>query len=125
MRIIFAGTPDFAASHLQSIISDSSHQILAVYTQPDRPAGRGKKLSASPVKKLAEAHGIKVLQPASLREHGQQELMADLRADLMVVVAYGLILPPNLISGIESEISTEGIDMSRYNYANKTSLSYG
>jgi methionyl-tRNA formyltransferase len=97
VKIIFAGTPDFAASHLQSIISDSSHQILAVYTQPDRPSGRGKKLSASPVKKLAEAHGIKVLQPASLREHRQQELMADLQADLMVVVAYGLILPQAIL----------------------------
>jgi methionyl-tRNA formyltransferase len=97
VRIIFAGTPDFAASHLQAIISDNSHQILAAYTQPDRPAGRGKKLSASPVKKLAEANGIEVLQPASLREHGQQELMANLQADLMVVVAYGLILPQSIL----------------------------
>jgi len=93
VRIVFAGTPDFAASHLQSIISDSSHQIVAVYTQPDRPAGRGKKLSASPVKKLAEANSIAIFQPASLKESGQQKLIASLQADLMVVVAYGLILP--------------------------------
>lgn len=98
MRIIFAGTPDFAASHLQSIISDNSHQIVAAYTQPDRPAGRGKKLSASPVKKLAEAHNIQVLQPASLKEGGQQELIASLQADIMVVVAYGLILPQAILN---------------------------
>ena len=98
MRIIFAGTPDFAASHLQSIISDNSHQVVAAYTQPDRPAGRGKKLSASPVKKLAEAHNIQVLQPVSLKEGGQQEIMASLQADLMVVVAYGLILPQAILN---------------------------
>lgn len=98
MRIIFAGTPDFAASHLQSIIDDNSHQIVAAYTQPDRPAGRGKKLSSSPVKKLAEAHNIQVFQPESLKERGQQEIMANLQADLMVVVAYGLILPQAILN---------------------------
>jgi len=98
VRIIFAGTPDFAASHLQSIIDDNSHQIVAAYTQPDRPAGRGKKLSSSPVKKLAEAHNIQVFQPVSLKEGGQKEIMARLQADLMVVVAYGLILPQAILN---------------------------
>jgi methionyl-tRNA formyltransferase len=98
VRIIFAGTPDFAAYHLQSIISDNSHQIVAAYTQPDRPAGRGKKLSASPVKKLAAANNIQVLQPVSLKEGGQQKIMATMEADLMVVVAYGLILPQTILN---------------------------
>lgn len=91
-RIIFAGTPDFAANHLQALL-DSRHQIVAVYTQPDRPAGRGQKLVASPVKQLALQHGIPVLQPVSLRDEAAQQELATFNADLMVVVAYGLILP--------------------------------
>lgn len=92
LNIIFAGTPDFAATHLQALLN-SEHSIIAVYTQPDKPAGRGKKLQASPVKQLAEAHHIPVYQPKSLRkEEAQAELQA-LNADVMVVVAYGLILP--------------------------------
>ena len=92
LNIIFAGTPDFAATHLQALL-DSEHNVIAVYTQPDKPAGRGKKLQASPVKQLAEAHNIPVYQPKSLRkEEAQAELQA-LNADVMVVVAYGLILP--------------------------------
>lgn len=92
LRIIFAGTPEFAALHLASLL-DSGHHIVAVYTQPDRPAGRGKKLMASPVKQLAEAQGINVFQPVSLREKTEQHLIASLEADIMVVVAYGLLLP--------------------------------
>jgi methionyl-tRNA formyltransferase len=92
LRIIFAGTPEFAATHLQALI-DSEHQLIGVYTQPDRPAGRGKKLQASPVKHLAEAAAIPVYQPASLRDAGAQQALAQLHADLLVVVAYGLILP--------------------------------
>jgi len=92
LRIIFAGTPEFAATHLQALI-DSEHQLIGVYTQPDRPAGRGKKLQASPVKHLAEAAAIPVYQPASLRDTGAQQALAQLHADLLVVVAYGLILP--------------------------------
>lgn len=91
MRIIFAGTPDFAATHLQALIGQ--HDIVAVYTQPDRPAGRGKKLTASPVKVLAQQHNLNIYQPQSLKEPEQQALLADLQADIMVVVAYGLILP--------------------------------
>ena len=92
LRIIFAGTPDFAARHLDALLS-SEHQVVGVFTQPDRPAGRGKKLMPSPVKVLAENHNIPVFQPASLRQAENQQLVADLNADVMVVVAYGLILP--------------------------------
>ncbi|HIE5390118.1 TPA: methionyl-tRNA formyltransferase [Enterobacter cancerogenus] len=92
LRIIFAGTPDFAARHLDALLS-SGHQVVGVFTQPDRPAGRGKKLMPSPVKVLAEEHGLPVLQPASLRPQENQQLVAELNADVMVVVAYGLILP--------------------------------
>lgn len=93
LKIIFAGTPEFAATHLTSIIAADRYQIVAVYTQPDRPAGRGKKLMASPVKLLAEQHNIPVFQPASLKNVEAQQQLASLQADLMVVVAYGLILP--------------------------------
>ncbi|MDY1039286.1 methionyl-tRNA formyltransferase [Lelliottia sp. CFBP8978] len=92
LRIIFAGTPDFAARHLDALLS-SGHQIVGVFTQPDRPAGRGKKLMPSPVKVLAEQHALPVFQPVSLRPQDNQQLVADLNADVMVVVAYGLILP--------------------------------
>lgn len=92
LRIIFAGTPDFAARHLDALLS-SGHNVVGVFTQPDRPAGRGKKLMPSPVKVLAEENGLPVFQPASLRPQENQHLVADLHADVMVVVAYGLILP--------------------------------
>lgn len=92
LRIIFAGTPDFAARHLQALL-DSEHQVIAVYSQPDRPAGRGQQLQASPVKQLALAHQIPVFQPKSLKKSKAQAELAALNADLMVVVAYGLILP--------------------------------
>ena len=93
MKIIFAGTPDFAAAHLQALIDCAQHQIVAVYTQPDRPAGRGKKLTASPVKELALNHSLEVLQPASLKGIEAQQQLSNYDADLMIVVAYGLILP--------------------------------
>ena len=93
MKIIFAGTPDFAAAHLQALIDSPQHSVIAVFTQPDRPAGRGKKLKASPVKVLAEANSLPVFQPQSLKDPEQQKILADLQADIMVVVAYGLILP--------------------------------
>ena len=92
LRIVFAGTPEFAAEHLKALL-DSPHQIAAVYTQPDRPAGRGQKLMPSPVKQLALQHDIPVLQPQSLRDPAAQAELAALAPDLMVVVAYGLILP--------------------------------
>ncbi len=91
-RIVFAGTPEFAALHLQALL-DAGHSPVAAYTQPDRPAGRGKKLSASPVKQLAQAHDVPVLQPASLRAPEAQAELAALQPDLLIVVAYGLILP--------------------------------
>ena len=92
MRIVFAGTPEFAAQHLQALL-DAGRQIVAVYTQPDRPAGRGQKLMPSPVKQLAVQHGIAVYQPQTLRDPVAQAELAALKPDLMVVVAYGLILP--------------------------------
>ncbi|HID4048021.1 TPA: methionyl-tRNA formyltransferase [Pluralibacter gergoviae] len=97
LRIIFAGTPDFAARHLDALLS-SGHQIVGVFTQPDRPAGRGKKLMPSPVKALAEEKGLPVFQPVSLRPEENQQLVADLQADVMVVVAYGLILPKAVLT---------------------------
>ncbi|GAA4895515.1 methionyl-tRNA formyltransferase [Ferrimonas pelagia] len=92
LKIVFAGTPEFAADHLQALL-DSSHQVVAVYTQPDRPAGRGKKLTAGPVKQLALQHELPVLQPKSLRSEEAQQELAAIDFDIMVVVAYGLILP--------------------------------
>ena len=92
LRIIFAGTPEFAAIHLEGLLS-SRHQLVGVYTQPDRPAGRGKKLQASPVKQMAEHAGIPVFQPGSLKIEEDQQILANIGADVMVVVAYGLILP--------------------------------
>ena len=92
MRIVFAGTPEFAAQHLQALL-DAGREVVAVYTQPDRPAGRGQKLMPSPVKQLALQHGIAVYQPQTLRDPAAQAELAALAPDLMVVVAYGLILP--------------------------------
>ncbi|TGA73142.1 methionyl-tRNA formyltransferase [Aliivibrio fischeri] len=92
LRIIFAGTPDFAARHLSALI-DSHHEVIGVYTQPDRPAGRGKKLTASPVKELALEHNIPVFQPENFKSDEAKQELVDQNADLMVVVAYGLLLP--------------------------------
>lgn len=92
LRIVYAGTPEFAVPALQALI-DSPHDVVAVYTQPDRPAGRGRKLTPSPIKHLALEHGIPVEQPERLKP---PEVQARLRAyapDVMVVAAYGLILP--------------------------------
>jgi methionyl-tRNA formyltransferase len=91
MKIIFAGTPQFAASALAALLRE--HQIVAVLTQPDRPSGRGMQLTASPVKQLALQHGLPVLQPATLKAEDAQREIAALDADAMVVAAYGLILP--------------------------------
>ncbi|PXB00149.1 methionyl-tRNA formyltransferase [Pectobacterium carotovorum] len=97
LRIIFAGTPDFAARHLDALLS-SGHEVVGVFTQPDRPAGRGNKLTPSPVKVLAEQHSIPVFQPKSLRPEENQAMVQALNADVMVVVAYGLILPQPVLS---------------------------
>ncbi|BFM09860.1 methionyl-tRNA formyltransferase [Simiduia litorea] len=92
LRVIFAGTPEFAAHHLQALL-DSRHQVVAVFTQPDRPAGRGKKLQASPVKTLALSQNLPVHQPTHLKTPDDQALIEQYQADVMVVVAYGLLLP--------------------------------
>ncbi|MBT6057842.1 MAG: methionyl-tRNA formyltransferase, partial [Gammaproteobacteria bacterium] len=96
LRICFAGTPAFAAAHLLALLN-AGHHVVAVYTQPDRPAGRGKKLQASPVKKIALENMLPVFQPSSLRPLQETESLASLNCDLMIVVAYGLILPKAIL----------------------------
>ncbi len=92
MRLIFAGTPEFAAAALQALIA-AGHEIPLVLTQPDRPAGRGMKLKMSPVKELALAHGLPVAQPENLKSEESRQRIRAAKAELMVVAAYGLILP--------------------------------
>ncbi|CAM3900924.1 methionyl-tRNA formyltransferase [Xenorhabdus thuongxuanensis] len=92
LRIIFAGTPDFAARHLAALLN-SQHKVVGVLAPPDKPAGRGKKLTPSPVKVLAEEHDIPVFQPKTLRTEESQQWVMEQQADIMIVVAYGLILP--------------------------------
>ena len=92
MKLIFAGTPEFAARALAALLA-SRHRIVLVLTQPDRPAGRGMKTSASPVKRLAQENRVPVAQPATLKDTETQQLLRAVGADLMVVAAYGLILP--------------------------------
>ena len=96
MRIIFAGTPDFSLPVLESLLADgdrSAMEIVAVYTQPDRPAGRGRRTSTSPVKKAAIAAGLRIEQPQTLKSPAVQKTLLGLEPDLIVVVAYGLLLP--------------------------------
>ncbi len=95
-RIVYAGTPDFAVPALQALI-DAGQAPVAVYTQPDRPAGRGRKLRPSPVKLCAQEAGIPVHQPQSLRSPEVRQQLAELEPDLMVVAAYGLLLPPEVL----------------------------
>jgi len=97
LNIIFAGTPDFAAKHLSALIN-SDHNVIAVYTQPDRPAGRGKKLTASAVKELAVEQHIPVYQPENFKQENSVEQLAALNADIMIVVAYGLLLPLSVLN---------------------------
>jgi methionyl-tRNA formyltransferase len=92
LRIVFAGTPDFAKSHLAALLK-AKHEIVAVYTQPDRPAGRGKMSIASPVKQLALENNIDVFQPVNFKEDSDVQQLKDLKPDLFIVVAYGLLLP--------------------------------
>ncbi len=96
MRIIFMGTPDFAVPTLNALVA-VGHQIVATYSQPPRPAGRGKKLQPSPVQLAAEAHGIEVRTPVSLKGADEQAALAALEADIAVVAAYGLILPQDVL----------------------------
>ena len=95
-RIIFAGSPEFAVPPLQTLLR-SQHSVVAVLTQPDRPAGRGRQLRPSPVKEAAVAADLPVLQPETLKGADIQHTLAELNADLMVVVAYGLLLPPAVL----------------------------
>ncbi len=95
-RIVYAGTPEFAVPALRALI-DAGQAPVAVLTQPDRPAGRGRKLTPSPVKRVAEAAGLPVYQPQTLKDSEPQALLRDLRPDLMVVAAYGLLLPPQVL----------------------------
>ncbi len=92
LKVIFAGTPEFAAIHLRALLN-TEHQVVAVYTQPDRPAGRGKKLQPSPVKQVALDNDIAVYQPVNFKDPASIEELKSLDADIMVVVAYGLLLP--------------------------------
>ena len=92
LRIVYAGTPEFAVPALRALIA-SPHEVAAVYTQPDRPAGRGRRLTPSPVKRLALEHGISVEQPQRLKPPEAQARLRDYTPDVMVVAAYGLILP--------------------------------
>ena len=102
LRIVFAGTPEFAVPCLQALIdcaqSDAAVEIVAVYSQPDRPAGRGRKLTSSPVKALAEHAGLPVFTPESLRDKAVQAEFAALQPDLFVVVAFGMILPKKILA---------------------------
>jgi len=96
LRIVFAGTPEFAARHLQAIL-ETQHDVICVYTQPDRPAGRGRKILSSAVKILAKKEGLEVNQPRSLKSAAEQEYIRKLNPDVLVVVAYGAILPKELL----------------------------
>ena len=96
LDIVFAGTPEFAVPPLRTLLA-SEHRVIAVYTQPDRPAGRGQKLMPGPVKRLALEHGLPVFQPKNFRQAEELAALKALKADLMVVVAYGLLLPPAVL----------------------------
>lgn len=97
LNVVFAGTPAFAAVILQALLT-AGVTVSAVYTQPDRPAGRGRKLTPGPVKQLATRNALPVYQPPTLKDSQTQQTLAALRADLMVVVAYGLLLPPPVLA---------------------------
>lgn len=97
LKVIFAGTPEFAAVALEALI-DSPHRLVAVYTQPDKPSGRGLKLKASPVKELALTYQLPVYQPKTLKDESEQELLKSFNADVMVVAAYGMLLPAAVLA---------------------------
>ncbi|HXH55011.1 MAG TPA: methionyl-tRNA formyltransferase [Gammaproteobacteria bacterium] len=96
MRIVFAGTPEFAVQPLKALLH-SKHSVIAVFTQPDRPAGRGQTLHQSPVKALGQLHHIPVYQPNRLKNSEEQAKLLELQPDLLIVVAYGLLLPKTIL----------------------------
>ncbi|VFP85697.1 methionyl-tRNA formyltransferase [Candidatus Erwinia haradaeae] len=96
LKIIFAGTSEFAKYHLNALLL-SHYKVVSVITQPDRPAGRGQKNSASPVKKLAEESRIPILQPESLNSQAEQDIISEFNADIIIVVAYGLMFPQEIL----------------------------
>src|SRR5690606_33489692 len=96
LKIIFAGTPDFASVALEALIG-TKHKIIAVYTQPDKPSGRGLKIKPSPVKQLAQHFNLPLYQPTTLKDVYEQERLAKLDADVMVVAAYGMLLPSQVL----------------------------
>ena len=96
LKVVFAGTPGFAARHLEGLI-DGPHQIVAVISQPDRPAGRGKRLQHSPVKTVALDKGLPVWQPETLKTAESEAILTGFDCDILIVVAYGLILPPAIL----------------------------
>jgi methionyl-tRNA formyltransferase len=98
LRIVFAGTPEFAAQTLQAILKHGQHQVVAVYSQPDRKSGRGKKIQATPVKQVALDHQIPVYQPLSFKDNETLNELKALNADIMVVVAYGMLLPETVLN---------------------------
>lgn len=97
LNVVFGGTPEFAVPALAALLA-AGHRVSAVYTQPDRPAGRGQEIKQSPIKTLALAHSLVVQQPTTLREPAAAERLASFHPDVMVVVAYGLILPANVLA---------------------------
>ena len=97
MRIVFMGTPDFAAASLKKLI-DEKYEIAGVFTQPDKPRGRGMEMSFSPVKELALAHDLPVFQPLKMRDGTALQLVKELQPDILVVVAYGRILPDDILA---------------------------
>ncbi len=97
MRIVFLGTPDFAAASLQALI-DNKHEIVGVFTQPDKPKGRGMEVSIPPVKELAEQYGLPVFQPAKMRDGTALTILQELQPEILVVVAYGRILPDEMLA---------------------------
>lgn len=97
LRLVFAGTPDFAALALNALINSAHCDVVAVYTQPDRPRGRGKKLLPSPVKSVAADHAIPVCQPLNFKQDSDVQMLKEWHADIMVVAAYGLLLPQRVL----------------------------
>src|SRR5450756_1663669 len=96
-RIIFMGTPEFAVPVLDAL-THTTHKIVGVFTRPDQPAGRGKQLQSSPIKRLAETHALPVFQPPTLRKPEFIAPLRDLAPDVIIVAAYGLILPPDVLA---------------------------